>query len=113
MALYFRKSKQVIPGLRVNLSKTGVGLSVGSRKTGRFTLSPNGKIVGSISLPGTGLRYSEKIKSANNTNKPSVSSDLFSMVEGLLIFFISLIKLIFVLGFLALIIWFCVITVTS
>ena len=70
MALYFRKSKQLIPGLRINLSKTGVGLSAGSRKTVRFTISPNGKVVGSISLPGTGLRYTENLTPAKKYEQP-------------------------------------------
>ena len=113
MALYFRKSKQLTPGLRINLSKTGVGFSAGSRKTGRFTISPNGKVVGSISLSGTGLRYTENLSPAKNVSNSKTTSELLSTFEGLFIFLISLIKLIFVLGFLALIFWFCIITVTS
>jgi len=51
----YRKSVRIVPGVRLNLSKSGTSLSVGRRgfttnfsKRGRRT---------TISLPGTGLSY--------------------------------------------------------
>ena len=55
MGFRYRKSVRLIPGVRLNLSKSGTSVSVGGRglttnfsKRGRRT---------TISLPGTGLSY--------------------------------------------------------
>jgi hypothetical protein len=55
MGLYFRRSVNVGP-FRVNLSRGGVGWSVGGRglRTGR---SARGRRYTTISIPGTGLGY--------------------------------------------------------
>jgi Protein of unknown function (DUF4236) len=56
MSLRFRKSVKIIPGVRLNLSKSGTSLSVGRRG---FTtnLSKKGAKT-TVGLPGTGLSYS-------------------------------------------------------
>ena len=67
----FRKSKKIFPGVRLNVSKKGIGFSVGG-PGGRVTLSPGRKrITLSQSIPGTGLRrqqsYSvDKLKSQSS-----------------------------------------------
>jgi hypothetical protein len=55
MGLYYRKSANLGP-FRLNLSKSGVGFSVGG-KGFRSGVSSNGRKYTSMSLPGTGLRY--------------------------------------------------------
>lgn len=54
MAWRFRKSFKVAPGLRVNISKKGIGASIGV-KGARFGISPSGRAYTSASIPGTGL----------------------------------------------------------
>ena len=55
MGLRFRKSINLGP-LRINLSKSGVGFSVGV-KGFRVGISAKGKKTATVSLPGTGLSY--------------------------------------------------------
>ena len=55
MGLRFRKSINLGP-LRINLSKSGVGFSLGV-KGFRIGRSAKGKNAATVSLPGTGLSY--------------------------------------------------------
>jgi len=53
MALRFRKSYKVAPGVRVNVSKGGLGVSTGTKGV-RVGIGPKGKYV-SGGIPGTGI----------------------------------------------------------
>ena len=53
----FRRSARLIPGIRVNFSKSGTSLSVG-RRGATVKVGPRG-IRGTVGLPGTGISYSE------------------------------------------------------
>lgn len=55
MGLRFRKSVNLGP-LRLNFSKSGVGMSVGV-KGFRVGRSAKGKTTATVSLPGTGISY--------------------------------------------------------
>lgn len=66
MALKFRKSFKVAPGLKVNVGKKGVSTSIGGKGM-RFNVSSRGTSVGS-SIPGTGISYNKKINS--RTKRP-------------------------------------------
>lgn len=57
MAFRFRKSFKVAPGMRINLSKSGVSTSVGGKGI-TVNLSKRGTRV-TTSLPGTGLSSSK------------------------------------------------------
>ena len=57
MGLRFRKSVKLGKGLRLNLSKKGVGLSIGG-KGARYSISSSGRRTSTIGIPGTGLSYS-------------------------------------------------------
>lgn len=61
MGLNFRKSITILPGVRLNLSKSGVSCSFG-KKGLRQTISTSGRATTSIGIPGTGVYYT---KSAN------------------------------------------------
>lgn len=55
MGWRFRKSFKFVPGLRINLSKTGVSESVGKAPV---TVNLRGdRVMSTVSLPGTGLSY--------------------------------------------------------
>jgi hypothetical protein len=62
MGWTFRRSKQILPGVRINLSSKGIGFSYGS-KFGRVTHGADGKKTFYSSIPGTGLRYRKTISS--------------------------------------------------
>ena len=55
MGFYYRKSVSLGP-FRVNVSKTGVGYSVGGRGF-RTGVSAKGKRYSTFSIPGTGVGY--------------------------------------------------------
>lgn len=66
MGFNFRKSIKLGKNLRVNLSKSGVGLSAGV-KGARVSVGPKG-IRKTASIPGTGISYTKQ-KSWNQINK--------------------------------------------
>src|SRR5262245_51067567 len=57
--LRFRKSFQLLPGVRLNLSKSGTSLSVGPRGA-QVTSGPRGTVL-SLELPGSGISYRKKV----------------------------------------------------
>ncbi|MDD2092427.1 DUF4236 domain-containing protein [Pseudomonas guariconensis] len=65
MALRFRKSFKVAPGVRINLSKSGVSTSVG-KKGLTANLSKRGTRV-TAGVPGTGLSASKLYGSGKKT----------------------------------------------
>ena len=58
MGLRFQSRIKVLPGFRINLSKSGVGLSVGSRGA-HIGITARGQGYTSIGMPGTGLSWRE------------------------------------------------------
>src|SRR5690625_1744532 len=56
MALRFRRSKKIAPGVRVNASKRGVGFSVGG-KGARQSFHSSGRGTSTVGIPGTGIHY--------------------------------------------------------
>jgi Protein of unknown function (DUF4236) len=58
---YFRffRRVRIIPGLRMNLSKSGVSLSVG-RRSSWYTIGPRGRRA-TLGLPPTGLFWTQTI----------------------------------------------------
>jgi hypothetical protein len=56
--LRFRSSFKLFPGVRLNLSKSGVSTSIGRRGTW-FTIGPRGTRT-TIGIPGTGVSYTEQ-----------------------------------------------------
>jgi hypothetical protein len=55
MGWRFHKSVKIAPGVRLNLSKRGPGLSFGRRGM-RYSVGPSGRRT-TFSVPGTGLSY--------------------------------------------------------
>ena len=56
MSAYFRKSIKVAPGVHLNLSKRGTGVSFGPSHA-HLSFSPTGRITKTVSIPGTGIYY--------------------------------------------------------
>lgn len=67
MGFRFSKSKKIGKLLRLNFSKSGVGVSIGS-KFFRIGVSPKGKIRTTFTLPKTGISYT-KYSNIKNKNK--------------------------------------------
>jgi len=58
MGLRFRRSIKIAPGIRVNFSKTGIGLSAGVRGA-RMSVNSHGRVTRSVGVPGTGVFYTK------------------------------------------------------
>lgn len=71
MGLRFRKSINVGP-VRVNLSKSGVGYSVG-KKGVRLTRTASGRRQATVSVPGTGISYVKDLGGTKSKKKKSRS----------------------------------------
>lgn len=67
MAMRFRKSIKVAPGVRVNLNKKSTSVTVGG-KGAHFTASSTGKKTTSVGIPGTGVSY---VSSSGGSTKKS------------------------------------------
>lgn len=66
----FRKSIKIMPGVRVNLSKSGVSTSIGGRGT-TVNLSKRG-VRSTLSVPGTGLSWTSMSGwSENQSSRPA------------------------------------------
>ena len=59
MGFRFRKSIKILPGIRLNLSKSGVSTSIG--RPGATINIGNRGVRGTVGLPGTGISYSENL----------------------------------------------------
>ena len=64
MGLNFRKSISILPGVKVNLSKGGVSLS-GGVKGLRKSINTKGQTTTTVSIPGTGIYYTDRKKITN------------------------------------------------
>jgi hypothetical protein len=65
--LLFRRSFRIIPGVRLNISKTGISTSVGTRGA---TVNIRGDSVReTIGVPGTGLSYSDEQPTSSGSLK--------------------------------------------
>ena len=61
MGTRFRKSKQLIPGVKLNVGKKSVGVSIGGKLAG-VSVNTKGDVTKRVSAPGTGLSYVERDK---------------------------------------------------
>ncbi len=75
MGFRFRKSFKVAPGIKLNISHKGVGISAGT-KGARVSVNSSGRVTKSVSLPGTGISYvkSGKIGAKKTPAKASGAS---------------------------------------
>ena len=72
MGFRFRKSISIIPGVRVNLSNSGLGLSLGPR--GASVSVGRSGVYANLGLPGTGLSYRTRLDSKRGHSSSSDSS---------------------------------------
>ncbi len=70
MGLRFRKSIKIAPGIKLNLSTKGAGVSFGGKGC-RYSISSSGRKTATVGIPGTGIHYSASI---GNTKKKKYSS---------------------------------------
>ena len=68
MGLRFRKSINLGKGVKVNLSKNGIGYSVGTKGV-RISKTAKGTTRKTLTLPGTGLSYVTESKGDKSKDK--------------------------------------------
>ena len=69
MGFRFQRRITLAPGIRLNLSKRGLGLSVGPRGAS-LSVGPSG-VHGHAGIPGTGLAYRQKLNTRNRRTSGS------------------------------------------
>ena len=72
MGFRFRKSKKILPGVRLNFSNKSVGVSLGG-KHARVSVNSSGRKTYSASIPGTGISY-VKTSSGKHTSEQNHSA---------------------------------------
>lgn len=76
MGFRFQKRIKILPGVSVNLSKSGISTSVGV-KGARVTMG-NGKTRTTVGLPGTGLSHT----TVQSNTQPAVKNE-WRLLKGL------------------------------
>ena len=56
MATRYRKSVKIAPGVKLNVGKKSVGLSVGTRGA-HISANSSGRVTKTVGIPGSGLSY--------------------------------------------------------
>ena len=73
MGFRFRRSKKILPGVRLNLNKKSIGLTFGG-KGFKYTINSSGRRTASVGIPGTGLSYSTSSGGKKGTTKRTPKS---------------------------------------
>ena len=60
MGFRFQKRISVLPGVKVNLSKTRVSTTIGGKGAG-INIGPDGKPMVTVGIPGTGMSYRQPL----------------------------------------------------
>lgn len=101
MGLRFRRTIRIAPGIRLNLSKSGVSTSIGRR--GAHVTIGHGKVRETVGLPGSGLSYThvDNMHHAGQGEATSQSGGrLLHWLVGILLTLIGLLVLAAVAGML-------------
>lgn len=81
MGMRFRKSINLGGGARVNISKSGIGGSIGG-KGYRYTKKANGGTRNTVSIPGTGINYIKESGSKSKKKSVEVKASPQGKVEN-------------------------------
>lgn len=98
MALSFRKTKKISDHTNLNVNKKSVGVSTGV-KGARVSLNSRGKSRVSLSIPGTGIRYTKAIDGGTGALMM-----LFAAIINMMIFIVKA-SVLLVIWIFKLIIW--------
>lgn len=81
MAVKFKRSKKIAPGVKVNLNKKSASVTIGNQY-GRVTTGTSGRMTKSTSIPGTGVYFSSSKtpKSKKMLEAAEEKSECFDLV---------------------------------
>jgi hypothetical protein len=74
MGLLFRRSVKILPGVRLNLSRSGLGVSAGVRGL-RVGVDAKGRKYTSAGIPGTGISTRHYIGRTSAISQPADSGN--------------------------------------
>jgi tetratricopeptide (TPR) repeat protein len=74
MGIRFRRSIKIAPGVRLTVSKTGIGISAGVRGA-HYSVHSSGRRTTSFGVPGTGISYVSTSYGGNTTGRRSTRSE--------------------------------------
>ena len=70
MGWNFRRSKKILPGVRLNFGKKSWGISFGGKHS-RISYNSKTGVTARTSIPGTGISYTEKLSGRKKTQSPN------------------------------------------
>lgn len=73
MGIRFRKSIKIAPGVKVNIGKKSVGMSIGT-KGARVSINSKGRITNSVGIPGTGVSYTSSTQIGKKKSRSTENS---------------------------------------
>ena len=76
MAMRFRKSFNLGGGVKLNVGKSGLGISAGS-KLGRVSVNTSGRVTSTTSIPGTGIYFQETSSLKKKTKATKKATEVY------------------------------------
>lgn len=106
MKARFRKTIKITKGIKLNLNKNSTSVTLGSG-SGKTTFNSNGKVTRSVSIPHTGVYYTETLKGKNTQSRNKANGKTYSpamyrtasvsaFVWGIICLLLGLVLLVFV-----------------
>lgn len=80
MGFRFRKSVKLFPGVKLNISKTGVSTTIGGPGAS-INVGKRGT-TGTVGIPGTGISYSENLSPSQSSSHRSHSPKVTAANSG-------------------------------
>ena len=74
MGWRFRRSVKILPGVRLNVSKRGAGVSVGPRGA-KLSVNTRGQVRRTVGIPGTGLSYTTQSRLSAGVEPEELTPD--------------------------------------
>lgn len=67
MGFRFRRTVRIIPGVKLNINKNSLSMSIGPRGL-KHTVSTNGTRTDTIGIPGTGMFWTERSRGSGKSS---------------------------------------------
>lgn len=88
MGWRYRRSVKILPGVKLNFSKKGTGVTIGG-KYSHVTYGADGRITRGHSIPGTGLSYVEQVRGPQKDNTDVKKRTSLDDINPVLYFFLT------------------------
>ena len=76
MGMRFKKSIKIAPGVKLNLNKKSVGMTVGGKGL-HYTVNSKGRKTTTVGIPGAGLSYSSTSSRAKTNGSKNIETVLY------------------------------------